>query len=257
MKRMIGVLFVLLTPLLLVAGDDAAKKELKSLEGKWKTVGMEAGGKAFPKDAVIDFTMIVAADGKTTGATPKGEFKFTMVIDPKKSPKWIVNDHESGPHKGMKQFGIYKLDGDKLTVCVTSAGSPEADRPKDFDTKDTGNVVFVFERVKDEKKPADKQVRADVEGTVTLDGKPIALGAISFFPPDGAAPVAATPIKDGKFALKVPVGKMKVAINVSRPVDNKKDKFEELLPAKYNTNSVLVFEVTAGKNVFDVVLSSK
>jgi hypothetical protein len=30
---------------------------------------------------------------------------------------------------------------------------PETDRPKDFDTKGTANVVFVFERQKEGKKP--------------------------------------------------------------------------------------------------------
>ena len=30
---------------------------------------------------------------------------------------------------------------------------PGGDRPKDFTTKDTSHVVFVFERVKEDKKP--------------------------------------------------------------------------------------------------------
>ena len=58
----------------------------------------------------------------------------------------------SGPHKGKKQFGIYKRDGDRWTVCMTAPGAEEKDRPKSFDTKGTPNVVFVFERVKEEKK---------------------------------------------------------------------------------------------------------
>jgi len=36
---------------------------------------------------------------------------------------------------------------------MTPAGSPEGDRPRDFTTKDTTKVVFVFERVKEDKKP--------------------------------------------------------------------------------------------------------
>ena len=36
---------------------------------------------------------------------------------------------------------------------MTPRGSAEGDRPKDFTTKDTTNVVFVFERVKEDKKP--------------------------------------------------------------------------------------------------------
>jgi uncharacterized protein (TIGR03067 family) len=153
MHRIFCVLVVLSTPLLPAAGaDDDVKKELKALEGKWKAVALEAGGQPLPKEAVPDFTFTVAADGKSTGQMPKGEFQATITVDPKKSPPTIVNAHESGPHKGMKQYGVYKLEGDKWTVCMTPPGVAEGDRPKDFSTKDTANVVFVFERVKVDKK---------------------------------------------------------------------------------------------------------
>jgi len=149
MQRLIGAILVFATPLLLTAGDDDVSKELKALQGKWRTVGGEAAWKAFPKDAVPSFVMSIAAEGKATGETPQGEFQFTISVDPKK--KTIVNHHESGEQKGKKQYGIYKLEGDKFTVCVTPRGAAETDRPTAFVTKDSANVVFVFERVKVEK----------------------------------------------------------------------------------------------------------
>ena len=154
MQRIICVLVVLSTPLLLAAdtGDDA-KKELKALQGKWKAVTLEAGGKPLPKDAVPDFTYTIRADGKATGKMPKGEYTAAITVDPKRDPKTIDNLHESGDQKGKKQYGVYKLEGDKLTVCITAPGRAEADRPKDFNTKDTANVLFVFERIKEDKKP--------------------------------------------------------------------------------------------------------
>lgn len=154
MQRIICALVVLAIPLLLAADtDDDVRKELKALQGKWKTVGVEAVGKPFPKDKIPAFTFVVAADGKSTGQTPQGEFRFTMTVNPKKDPKTIENMHESGEQKGKKQYGIYKLEGDKFTVCMTPPGKAEGDRPKDFTTKDTTNVVFVFERVKEDKSP--------------------------------------------------------------------------------------------------------
>jgi uncharacterized protein (TIGR03067 family) len=154
MKRVIGLIFVMAAPLPLGAdnGDDV-HKELKALEGKWKAVAMEAGGKPFPKDRIPDFMFIVAANGKSTGQSPQGEYQATITVDPKKSPKTIDNLHESGAQKGKKQYGIYKLEGDKWTVCMTRPGVAEGDRPKDFATKETANVVFVFERLKEDKKP--------------------------------------------------------------------------------------------------------
>jgi len=53
---------------------------------------------------------------------------------------------------GKKQFGIYKMDGGKWIVCMTAPGAVEANRPKSFDTTGTAYVVFVFEKVEDEKK---------------------------------------------------------------------------------------------------------
>jgi uncharacterized protein (TIGR03067 family) len=153
LPRIICVLIALAIPVLVAADADDVRKELKALEGKWKTVAVEAMGMSFPKEVVPDFSFVVAAGGKSTGRTPQGEFSFTMIIDPGKNPRTIENRHETGPEKGKKQFGIYKLEGDKFTVCMARAGGAETDRPKDFATKDTNSVLFVFERVKEDKKP--------------------------------------------------------------------------------------------------------
>jgi len=154
MQRIICVLVVLATPLLLAADtDDDVRKELKALQGTWKTVAVEAGGKPFPKDAIPDFTFIIGADGKSTGKMAQSEYTATITVNPKKDPKTIDNLHESGGQKGKKQYGVYKLEGDKFTVCMTPPGAAETDRPKSFDTKNSTNIVFVFERVKEDKKP--------------------------------------------------------------------------------------------------------
>ena len=149
MHRLIFLMFVLATPRLLAAdvGDDV-RSELKALQGEWKTVAVEAAGHALPKDAIPDFTFVIAADGKSTGRSPDGEYQATLTVDPAKNPKTIDNLHESGEQKGKKQYGIYKLEGDKLIVSMTRPGVAEGDRPKDFGTKDTANVVFIFERLK-------------------------------------------------------------------------------------------------------------
>jgi uncharacterized protein (TIGR03067 family) len=147
MKTILCALIALITPALLAADDDV-QKELKALQGKWKTVAMEAGGNALPKEATLNFTIEITADGKGTGKLPEEEIRFTLTVDPKKNPKTINNLHESGNQQGKKQFGVYKLEGDKWTVCMSPPDSNESDRPKDFNTKDNNNVVFVFERVK-------------------------------------------------------------------------------------------------------------
>lgn len=153
MHHLSTVLLVLTTPLLLSAGEDGVQKELKALQGKWKAVALEAGGKPLPKEAVPDFLFIVEADGKSTGQMGKIEYRAKVSIDPAKNPKTIDNAHETGPHKGKQQFGIYKVEGGRWIVCMTAPGAAETDRPKTFDTKDTPYVVFTFELVEDDKKP--------------------------------------------------------------------------------------------------------
>ena len=66
----------------------------KRLRGKWKAVALEANGMKLPKEAVPDFTFTVAADGKSKGKMPKGEYESTMSVDPKKVPQ----DHRQRAH---------------------------------------------------------------------------------------------------------------------------------------------------------------
>src|SRR6185369_5670841 len=134
MRRLIGVLFVMMAPAVLNAGDDATAKELKALERKWKAVEMEAGGQALPKNSLPEFIFTVGAGGKATAKFGQQEDQATITVDPGKNPKTIDNAHESGATKGKKQYGVYKLEGDKWTVCMSQPGVAESDRPKDFGT---------------------------------------------------------------------------------------------------------------------------
>jgi uncharacterized protein (TIGR03067 family) len=138
----------------LVAGGEDARKELQALDGKWKVAAIEVAGKSLPKDSFPAFTWVIHDDGKTTAQLPAGDFPVAISVDPKKNPKTFVVLHQgNGEYKGQRQYGIYKLEGDKLTVCQAPPGAPEGVRPTDFTTKGTVNVMTVFERVKEDKKP--------------------------------------------------------------------------------------------------------
>ena len=95
--------------------------------------------------------------------------------------------------------------------------------------------------------------KADVAGTVLLDGAPMAVenGEISF-EVGGQAPVT-LPIKDGKFEGKGPVGESRVTINAwkkGEPIMMDGKPFGEpqkvnAIPAKFNTDSKLTAKVAA------------
>lgn len=106
-----------------------------------------------------------------------------------------------------------------------------------------------------------------VTGTVTVDGEPAIVGAISFFALDGKAPTAGAPIVDGAYSAKVSPGQCMVQVRVSKVVGEKKlydtpnspvrKVWAEVLPAKYNDNTELRLDVKLGENKQDYNLKSK
>jgi hypothetical protein len=108
---------------------------------------------------------------------------------------------------------------------------------------------------------------SEINGTVTVEGTPVGAGSITFFPADGQGPTAGGAIKDGKYSVKVPPGKLKVSISAPKVVGKKKlyntpdspegDITAETLPARYNAKSELEFEVKSGKNTKDWDLQKK
>jgi hypothetical protein len=100
--------------------------------------------------------------------------------------------------------------------------------------------------------------RGTVQGTVTVNGKPPAAGAIAFTPVSGAAPTAGGKIVDGKYSAEVPIGLAKVAIRVSKIVGQRKlydspdspvqPLMEESLPPEFNDRTELTLDVKPGVN---------
>jgi uncharacterized protein (TIGR03067 family) len=112
--------------------DDAAKKEADKLQGEWKIVGQ-------------DFTLkIKGTDYEfSAGETEKG----TMTFNPDTKPAQVDVKIKEGNDAGKKQVGIYKLKGDKLTLCFAMAG--ETKRPTKFErSQEDGILLFEFEKVK-------------------------------------------------------------------------------------------------------------
>ena len=106
--------------------------------------------------------------------------------------------------------------------------------------------------------------RATVSGQVTLDGKPIALGSITFIPVErGPGKVTGGSIQEGQFRLDdeaaPAVGNYRVEIRATRKSgrmvrpafagpEEMVEGTEEAIAAKYNDQSTLEFEVKAGNN---------
>ena len=102
-----------------------------------------------------------------------------------------------------------------------------------------------------------------VEGTVTLDGTPLADGTINFGPMAGSHGTATgAKITDGKYSARASEGDMVVTIRsqkketVQDPEHGEMISMTELIPEKYNQQSELKATIQPGKNTFDFDLKT-
>ena len=130
-----------------LTADDPKNKDADSPKGKWTAVSISMGGMAVPDEVVKGFKFNL--DDKTytniikEEVVEEGEYK----IDATMSPKTIDFDIKKGRDDGKKQLGIYKIDGEKLTIVAAVAGSDE--RPKSFNVESGSQLLeLVLEKAK-------------------------------------------------------------------------------------------------------------
>ena len=117
---------------------DPPAKEPPSLVGEWLGESGVRGGK--PDNPPPGTTLTFTADGKVLfregkdGSAEDGTYK----ADPKKTPAEI----DITPPKDEKAptlLGIYKIEGDTLTMCFAMGG----ERPKEFASPAGSDVMLI------------------------------------------------------------------------------------------------------------------
>lgn len=119
------------------------------IEGGWTLVSVESEGKKNPPPAELPEAekKFRATADKLYSTKNKQEESIRYKLDPSKSPPEVelTSDRKDGTSETM--YGIYKLEGDTLTLCVVPSADP-ADRPKEFKTA-PGSKVLIMTLKKD------------------------------------------------------------------------------------------------------------
>lgn len=128
---------------IIYADEQAAAKDLKKLQGTWIVVQAEREGQ--PLDRIKGNSLIVK-DNQFTVDAKGAELKGDLTLDAGKSPRRIDFQHQEGMLRDKKWEGIYKLEGDKLTLCYSESDSGK-ERPSAFATQSgSKRLLIVLER---------------------------------------------------------------------------------------------------------------
>jgi uncharacterized protein (TIGR03067 family) len=131
-----------------VKDADPAAQAKGDLEGTWQAVSFEQDGRT-PRDVNVK-EVVATFEGDqyrfTTGMRVQGAGKGALAVHPDTDPKTFELTPDSGVFDGQAFRGVYRLDGDRLTLCFSW---PPKDRPTKFASPPNSTVVLaVFERRK-------------------------------------------------------------------------------------------------------------
>jgi uncharacterized protein (TIGR03067 family) len=129
----------------------AAPADEELLQGTWVVVSFEKDGRKHPDPG--KGRVVIRKSELSIGQEGEAGDTFTFKLHPTEKPKGI---DLKMPGEKTPTLGIYRLEGDRLTLCVRGRGDRKKDgtpsdlressRPKEFATE--GNMLMVLTRKK-------------------------------------------------------------------------------------------------------------
>jgi uncharacterized protein (TIGR03067 family) len=118
----------------------SAKEDAKKLQGSWKPVKAELGGKPYP-EGVLKMMKLDLTDGKYTVTIGQLRDEGTVKLDATKTPRTMDIVGTKGPNQGKTIPAIYELTDNTLRVCYDLSSKA---RPKEFKTQE-GTQLYLVE----------------------------------------------------------------------------------------------------------------
>lgn len=129
MKPLHFVLLALLCILLPAAVASADEpSDLQRVNGPWVPESIVFNGQPLPAE-LLNKIRVELSDGGYVATVDQAVERGTFTFDESKSPKEMDVTITAGPRKNNTILAIYKLDGDKSTVCY---GATDGQRPMSF-----------------------------------------------------------------------------------------------------------------------------
>jgi uncharacterized protein (TIGR03067 family) len=145
LARALTLALLVLSPSLSARADDKAVEDERARhQGLWRATSSIYDGQEAPAEVVRSITRTVEQDHVVWKRDGKSFAGTKVELDPSRDPKAIDVIPDGGKDRGERVLGIYKLEGDRLTICMAAPGKP---RPREFKAdKGSGCTLRTFAR---------------------------------------------------------------------------------------------------------------
>ncbi len=147
-------------------------EQLRALEGTWSFARLEIDGAPVPPEAMQSSRLLIDGDRFRT-ESPEADYEGVFNINVEAEPHEIDIEFVAGPEAGNWNHGIFRVEGDRLEICLDMNGKP---RPKEFrTTRGSGHAYEILNRTsgaRPESVTGGKSAVGDTPGVVSPAGTP-------------------------------------------------------------------------------------
>jgi uncharacterized protein (TIGR03067 family) len=117
-------------------------EQLRALEGRWDFDSLEVDGTKMPAEMLKHSCILIDGDRFRTESL-EGIYEGIISIDVEREPHAIDIEFIAGPEAGNTNYGIFRLEGDQMELCLDLNGKA---RPTTFCT--SAGSGHAFEKLK-------------------------------------------------------------------------------------------------------------